>query len=97
MAVGFAFGLAIWSAKEITLFGRDGVEQTLRISPVLISEGVTSVREAVRDGLGVALLPDWLIEKELAAGDLVQLLPKWKAKDLPIHVVYAGQRVLPSA
>ena len=89
-------GSQFWSAKEITLFGRDGVEQTLRISPVLISEGVTSVREAVRDGLGVALLPDWLIQKELAAGDLVQLLPKWKAKDLPIHVVYAGQRVLPT-
>jgi len=27
---------------------------------------------------------------------LVQVLPKWKAKDLPIHVVYAGQRVLPT-
>jgi DNA-binding transcriptional LysR family regulator len=30
-------------------------------SPVLISEGVRSVREAVRAGLGVAVLPDWLI------------------------------------
>ncbi len=89
-------GSQFWSAKEITLFGRDGVEQTLRISPVLISEGVTSVREAVRDGLGVALLPDWLIKKEMNSGDLVQVLPKWKAKDLPIHVVYAGQRVLPT-
>jgi len=26
----------------------------------------------------------------------VQVLPKWKPKDLPIHVVYAGQRVLPT-
>jgi len=89
-------GSQFWSAKEITLFGRDGVEQTLRISPVLISEGITSIREAVRDGLGVALLPDWLIKDELDSGDLVQVLPKWKAKDLPIHVVYAGQRVLPT-
>jgi len=89
-------GSQFWSAKEITLFGRDGVEQTLRISPVLISEGITSIREAVRDGLGVALLPDWLIKDELDSGELVQVLPKWKAKDLPIHVVYAGQRVLPT-
>ena len=89
-------GSQFWSNKEITLFDRDGVEQTLRISPVLISEGVTSIREAVRDGLGVSLLPDWLIKDELAAGELVQVLPKWKAKDLPIHVVYAGQRVLPT-
>lgn len=89
-------GSQFWSAREITLFGRDGSGQTLRISPVLISEGVTSVREAVRDGLGVALLPDWLIKDELDSGDLVHVLPKWKARDLPIHVVYAGQRVLPT-
>lgn len=89
-------GSQFWSSKEITIFGRDGAEQTLHISPVLICEGVTSVREAVRDGLGVALLPDWLIKDGLASGELKQVLPKWKAKDLPIHVVYAGQRVLPT-
>ncbi len=89
-------GSQFWSSKEITVFGRNGAEQALRIAPVLISEGVTSVREAVRDGLGVALLPDWLIKDGLASGELVQILPKWKAKDVPIHVVYAGQRVLPT-
>jgi DNA-binding transcriptional LysR family regulator len=89
-------GSQFWSNKEITLFDRDGAGQTLHFSPVLISEGVTSVREAVRDGLGIALLPDWLIKNELDSGDLVQVFPKWKAKDLPIHVVYAGQRVLPT-
>lgn len=89
-------GSQFWSNKEITLFGRDGAEQTLRIAPVLIAEGVTSIREAVRDGLGVSLLPDWLVRDELASGELVQVLPRWKARDLPIHVVYAGQRVLPT-
>ena len=84
-----------WSAKRVTLFDRDGAVQMLRISPVLIAEGITSTREAVRTGLGVALLPDWLIEGAIESGDLVQVLPKFKAKDMPIHVVYAGQRVLP--
>jgi DNA-binding transcriptional LysR family regulator len=41
-------GFQFWSAKEINLFARNRVEQTLHISPVLISEGVTSIREAVR-------------------------------------------------
>ena len=89
-------GSQFWSAKEITLFGRNGAEQTLGISPVLISEGVTSIREAVRAGLGVAVLPDWLVQEDLLAGYLVRLLPQWKPKDLPIHVVYAGQRLLPA-
>lgn len=88
-------GSQFWSAKEITLYNREGREQALHFAPVLVCEGVTSVREAVRDGLGVALLPDWLIRDELRSGELVTVLPQWKTKDLPVHVVYAGQRILP--
>lgn len=89
-------GSQFWNAKEITMIGPDGREQKLRVSPLLISEGVTSIREAVRDGLGVAVLPDWLIRNELLSGDLVHVLPRWKLQPLPVHVVYAGQRVLPT-
>ena len=56
----------------------------------------TAVFQRDADGVGHLLVPDWLIKDKLASGDLVQVLPKWKAKDLPIHVVYAGQRVLPT-
>lgn len=89
-------GFQFWSSNEITLFGPNRAEQPLQISPVLISEGVTSTREAVRAGLGVAVLPDWLIREDLRSGRLVRVLPKWNAKDLPIHVVYTGQRLLPA-
>jgi DNA-binding transcriptional LysR family regulator len=88
-------GSQFWSARELTLH-RDGVAHTLRISPVLLSEGVTSVREAVRSGLGVAVLPNWLIEDDLRSGLLVPVLPRWRPKEVPVHVVYAGQRVLPA-
>lgn len=87
-------GSQFWSAKEIRLFARSRADQTLHISPVLISEGVTSVREAVRAGLGVAVLPNWLIREDLLSGLLVRVLPQWTPKDLPVHVVYAGHRLL---
>jgi DNA-binding transcriptional LysR family regulator len=89
-------GFQYWSAKEIKLFHRTRPMQTLSISPVLISEGVTSVREAVRAGLGVTVLPDWLIREELRSGEIVRVLPQWSPKDLPVHVVYAGHRLLPT-
>jgi DNA-binding transcriptional LysR family regulator len=63
------------NAKEIRLFTRHRAEQTLRLSPVLISEGVRSTREAVRAGLGVAVIPDWLIREDLLSGRLVRVLP----------------------
>ena len=88
-------GPQFWSARDVTV-QRNGTEQTLRISPVLVSEGVTSIREAVRTGLGVAMLPNWLIEDDVRAGRLVTVLPRHRLKKLPVHVVYAGQRVLPA-
>lgn len=89
-------GSHFWSVKEIKVFGKSRAEQALRISPVLISEGVTSIRELVRDGLGISLLPDWLIREDLVSGQLVRPLPQWNARELPVHVVYAGRRLLPT-
>ena len=89
-------GFQFWSSKEVTLFARSGARQTLPISPVLISEGLTSVREAARTGLGIAVLPDWLIHEELRSKRLVRLLPQWKPAEVPLHVVYTGQRSLPA-
>ena len=93
--IGLA-GSHFWNAAEIPLFGRGGTEYVLRVSPVLVSEGVTSMREAARTGLGVTIQPHWLISEDLEDGRLVRLLPSWRPKDLPVHVVYAGHRLLPT-
>ena len=61
----------------------------------MISEGVTSLREAMLTGLGITVLPEWLIEGDLVSGRLVRVLPKWRARELPVHVVYPAQRRLP--
>lgn len=89
-------GRHFWNATEIPLFNRTGTEHLVKISPVLVSEGVTSIREAARAGLGVTLLPQWLFRDDLAAGRLVRVLPAWRPKNLPVHVVYAGHRLLPT-
>lgn len=74
--------------------GRD--PETLDIAPVLVSEGALSLAEAARAGLGVAVLPDWLVEEDLAAGRLVRLLPRWRSPSFPVHIVYLGHRRLPA-
>jgi DNA-binding transcriptional LysR family regulator len=81
---------------KITLYDRNRTERTLSIAPVLTSEGVTSIRQAVLTGLGIALMPEWLIHDDILSGRLLRVLPNWSAKDLPMHVVHAAQRVLPA-
>jgi DNA-binding transcriptional LysR family regulator len=87
-------GFQFWNTKELTLSARNRAEQTLQLSPLLISEGVTSIREAVRAGLGISVLPEFLIREDLRCGRLVRVLPQWNPQDLPVHVVYAGARLL---
>ena len=82
--------------NNVMLYSAKTGEQTFQISPVLISEGSTSVREAVCAGLGIGLLPEWLIREDLLSGRLMRALPQWNAKEFSAHVVYPGHRVLPA-
>lgn len=88
---GFQFG----GSKETKLVSTKGDEHTLPISPVFISEGVTSLREATRAGLGICVLPDFLAREDLMSGRLVRVLPQWRAPEIALHVVYPGHRMIP--
>jgi DNA-binding transcriptional LysR family regulator len=88
---GAHFGVS----DKVTLSSPMKTDQTIPMKPVLISEGVTSLREAARAGLGIAVLPDWLIREDIVSGRLVRVLPQWNARELPCHVVYQGHRMLP--
>ncbi|CAD6520283.1 HTH-type transcriptional regulator DmlR [Paraburkholderia hiiakae] len=81
-------------SRDVTLYS-EAATHTLQIEPVMISEGVTSMREAARMGLGLAVLPEWLVEEDLMSGRLVRVLPKWQAKPLAAQIVYPVQRRLP--
>ncbi|WP_035235930.1 LysR family transcriptional regulator [Desulfobacter vibrioformis] len=88
---GFQFG----EEKEVIIYSAEQKKQRLEITPVLTSEGVTSQREAARMGLGIAVLPEWLIAEDIVSERLIRILPEWHAQDLPAHIVYPVQRRLP--
>jgi DNA-binding transcriptional LysR family regulator len=79
-----------------TLFSPAHPARHLRIAPVLISEGVSSLRQAVLAGLAISVLPDWLVHEDVASGRLLRVLPKWTAPELPLSVIYFGERNLPA-
>lgn len=53
-----------------------------------------AIRDAAVAGLGIALLPDFLIADDLAAGRLQQVLPSLDAGDVEIMVIYPSKRLL---
>lgn len=47
---------------------------------------------AVEAGLGVAQLATWLVERQIRAGRLVQILPQLATQGLPLHLVWQRSR-----
>lgn len=64
------------------------------ISQVRVND-TEGLLEAVKLGLGVCQLPDYLLSEELASGELVELLPSCRPEPLPISLVYPSGRLLP--
>lgn len=53
-----------------------------------------ALRDAAAAGLGIALLPDFLVADDLAAGRLRQVLPGLDAGDVKIFALYPTRRLL---
>lgn len=67
---------------------------TVRAVPVtgsLQTDSSEVVRAAVLDGMGICYAPTWLFDAEIAAGDVVRLLPDWSAPS-PVHLVSPNER-----
>jgi DNA-binding transcriptional LysR family regulator len=75
------------------LEGADGVRD-VPVSGRFRTDSVEAARVAVNSGIGLAVLSDWLMQRELAAGTVVPVLPGWKPPSLPVHAVYPSQRNL---
>jgi DNA-binding transcriptional LysR family regulator len=68
--------------------------ELLPASRVRVNDGEGLV-EAARLGLGVAQVPDYFVQEELASGALVELLPRHRPAPIPVSIVYPGARLVP--
>jgi len=62
--------------------------KTVVVSPPtrMTTNNISAVYQATLAGLGWAIMPRWFIESELNSGQLVNLLPTWRAPKLSIRV-----------
>lgn len=69
-------------------------EETIRTNGSLCSNNGDVLRDGAVAGLGIALLPTFIIGKELQAGKLVTVLPGWRASTLQLCLLYPPNRHL---
>ncbi len=56
-----------------------------------------SIAQLARDGLGVALLPSWLVQEDLQRGKLIRVLPEWSVSgkldsQSAVHAIFPATR-----
>lgn len=79
-----------------TVVSGTGETRIVRTPGRVTANNGTSLRAAALDGLGLAFLPEFLIQDDLAAGRLTTVLDSMPEQSLPLYAVYPPSRaVLP--
>ncbi|HEY9627053.1 MAG TPA: LysR family transcriptional regulator [Coleofasciculaceae cyanobacterium] len=79
--------------NQWTLIGTEG-EQTIAVTGVLCSNNGEVLKDAAVRGLGITLLPTFIVESELQQGLLNIVLPDYHPPELTISVIYPVNRHL---
>lgn len=75
---------------------RDTAETFVLMGGRLAFSAAEDVREAVLAGLGIAIVSEWMMARELADGSVVPVFRQWRLPEMELWAVFPAGR-LPSA
>ena len=78
-------------AKHWRLSGPEG-EVMVAVSGTLLINSSAGLHQAARTGMGIVMLPDALVEQDLASAALVALMPDYQLPSRPMSLIYAQDR-----
>lgn len=95
-ALPFVANSALKTPEEWDFTNVGGPQRRVKVQAAIRLDATMAVREAVCQGAGVSVLPDYAVATELSQGRLVQLLPEWTLASGGVHVVYPAARFRPA-
>jgi len=70
-------------------------KEVVRFTPTFLANNAVVLKDALLKDLGVGLVTEWLVAKELKAGKLIEVLPKHPVTSLDVSVVFPSPRFVP--
>jgi DNA-binding transcriptional LysR family regulator len=55
-----------------------------------------SLREAIREGLGIGMISPWIVAEDIERGRLAHVLPAARGETFPVHALHLPSRSLPA-
>lgn len=78
----------VWKLKS----GR--TSEGIKTRPRLRANNGDTCRAAALQGLGITVQPNFIVNKDLASGKLVEILPEWQVEERGIYAVYPTRQHL---
>ena len=82
--------LGPFEGNRIELFDQTEKAKVFSVAPKMASDNIFAICEAVKRGIGVAIMPHWFISAELEAGTLVDVAPHLCAASLPVNLAISS-------
>ena len=79
---GYANAIGTWHFRKA-----NGEEAAVRPKGPLITDNGDAMVPALCAGLGIARLPDFIVDSEIASGKLVELLADWSPDAIALHLM----------
>ena len=79
---GYANAIGTWHFRK-----GDGEEAAVRPRGPLVTDNGDAMLPALCAGLGIARLPDFIVDREIAAGRLVEILGDWSSSGIALHLM----------
>lgn len=80
--------------QQFILHGPDNQQKKVKVSPIVMGTNIHMLAQLASQNCGIALLPESAAGDFLKSGQLLQILPDWKAPHGILHAVYPSRRGL---
>lgn len=77
---------------KLPLRSTKGGDYIVDCKPRLLVDDFAVLKQSTIDGLGIAVLPEYMVREYVASGKLVKLLPEWSMAELDIYALYPRNR-----
>jgi LysR family transcriptional regulator AphB len=83
---------SIQGSGQILLTSKEK-QHELKVKPRVLVDDFLILKQMAIEGLGVAIIPDYMCEHEVADGDLVQVLANWGMANVAVYALYPKHRL----
>ena len=80
--------------QQFTLYDQSNQLHKVKVNPVVMASNLLMLAQLASQNCGIALLPDTIACDYIKSGELVRVLPEWKAPHGIFHAVYPSRRGL---